>query len=112
MTDTFTTVIPPQEEPNVDVRFNVIDTQFGEGYIQTFVEGMNTIKDVWPVTWVGTDTEINPIKTFFEAHPGVSFNWTPPGKPQNKYRVKGYQYIPSAAGNAKISAILERFFTP
>lgn len=114
MVDTFNPPIPPQEEPTINVDFAVSDVRFGEGYIASYVEGMNTLKDDWPLVWVGTNAEIDPIKAFFDAHPGVSFYWTPPwsGAVVGRYRVVKYQYIPAAAGNAKINATLERFFYP
>lgn len=113
MTETFNPPIPPQEGPSGDQIFAVHEIRFGEGYVSTFGEGMNEKVQVWPLTWKGTDAEIEQIKDFFDARKGVeSFFWTPPFGVQGYYIVKKYTITPEAAGNASLSATLEQRFAP
>jgi len=60
----------------------VNNIKFGEGYEQRASFGINTIKEVWNVSFQNrTVTEINEIDAFLETHGGVdSFSWTPPGQ--------------------------------
>jgi phage-related protein len=109
----FNPVIPPQEEPSGDVRFNTTSVKFGEGYEQNAGNGLNPKIQNWPLTWVGSDAEINSIIDFFDAHEGwMSFQWLPPKGPMARFVVKRYTHIPAAAGNAKLNATLEQVFYP
>lgn len=109
----FNPPIPPQEGPNGENIFNITSVKFGEGYEQNMGEGLNPKRQSWPLTWAGTDAEINPIADFFDLHEGYkSFLWTPPRGVQGRYVVKRYSHIPEAAGNAKLSATLEQVFYP
>lgn len=113
MTLTFTPPIPPQEGPSGDVSFNMREIRFGDGYIESMGEGLNTRSQVWPLTWKGTDAEIQEIADFFDLHSGFQrFYWTPPLGVQGYYCVKKYTLIPEAAGNASINATLEQRFAP
>jgi len=111
---TFTPPVPPQEEPNGDVSFNVRETKFGEGYVQTVGDGINTKRQDWSFTFHGTDAEITSIKNFFDARNGYeTFYYTPPYESTAKlFIVKRYQLIPSAAGNGRITATFEQRFAP
>lgn len=113
MVDTFNPPIPPQTAPNGEGRFNVSEIQYGEGYVGALGEGINNHRQIWPVTWKGSNAEILEIRDFFVAHKGfISFYWTPPLGVQGLYRVKAYNLVPEAAGNASISATLEEYFAP
>lgn len=111
--DTFSPPIPPQEGPSGEVKFNVTEIGFGDGYVSSFGEGMNNRIQSWPMVWRGTDAEILPIRDFFDDHSGfVRFLWTPPHGTQGQYVVKSYTLVPEAAGNAQISATLIQRFGP
>lgn len=113
MTDTFIPPMPPKSGPSGNVRFNVTELRFGEGYVSSMGEGMNNRRQSWPMTWEGTDAEIEIIADFFDAHEGYKkFFWTPPMGVQGLYIVKEYSLIPEAAGNATINALLEQRFAP
>lgn len=113
MVDTFNPPIPPQEGPSGEVNYNAVDVRFGEGYVASFTEGMNEEFQSWPLTWKGTDTEIQPIVDFFRAHKGyISFYWTPPFGVQGLYRVKNFAITPEAAGNASVSATFMQVYAP
>ena len=76
-------------------------------------EGLNPKIQTWPLTWKGTEAEVQPIADFFDDHEGYKrFLWTPPNGVQGYYAVKEYSYIPSAAGNLVLTATLEQRFAP
>jgi len=113
MVDTFAPAIPPQEEPSANGVFRTTDIKFGSGYSQSYGDGINNEEQTWPLTFVGTNAEIQPILDFMRAHKGyVSFYWTPPFGVQGYYQVKGYGIVPAAAGNAKLSVTLVQVFRP
>ena len=113
MTLTFTPVIPPQEGPNGSVRYTMTEIRFGDGYISSIGEGLNPKSQAWPLTWKGTNAEIQSIIDFFDLHTGYKrFLWTPPFGVQGYYCVKEYGIVPEAAGNASLTATLEQRFAP
>jgi phage-related protein len=58
----------------------VLTASFGDGYEQRVADGINTIKEVWDLTFRGTRTEIDAIDAFLTTKAGVtSFTWTPVG---------------------------------
>ncbi len=105
--------IPPQIGASGTVEFNVKELRFGEGYVGSFGEGINNKRNVWPLTFHGTEEEIMPIKEFFDDHKGyISFYWTPPLGVQGLYRVKSYMPTADGAGNYRLTATLEEYFAP
>lgn len=54
--------------------------EFGSGYSQRAVFGINQDPKVWSLSWVNrTATDTNSIEDFLEARGGSQFfNWTPP----------------------------------
>ncbi len=55
--------------------------QFGDGYEQRVVYGINQDAKLWQLVWRNIPkTDADTISTFLEARAGKeSFNWTPPG---------------------------------
>lgn len=66
----------PSYEPRVRV------ARFGDGYEQRVGDGINTMRETWPLTFaVRDDTETAAILAFLVARGGVeAFDWTPPGE--------------------------------
>lgn len=114
MADTFTPTVPPQENPNGSFRFNIRKAQFGNGYTQRAAKGINNRVQSWPFTFVGTDAEIAPIKTFLETHAGqASFYYTPPfSAVPILFVCETFTLVPAAAGNASLSANFEESNAP
>jgi phage-related protein len=53
--------------------------QFGDGYSQRLVYGLNQDPKEWILEFNVTEAEADEIETFLEARGGAeSFNWTPP----------------------------------
>ena len=60
---------------------SVRTVQFGDGYEQRVVYGINQDAKLWQLVWRNIPkTDADTISTFLEARAGKeSFNWTPPG---------------------------------
>ena len=53
--------------------------QFGSGYEQRVVFGINQNPKLWDLTWNVSETDADLIETFLDARAGQeAFNWTPP----------------------------------
>lgn len=96
-----------------DVQFNSLTVSFGDGYEQEIGVGINNRKDQWDIGFKGTDAEVAPILAFFDAH-GVpdTFLWSPPGRPQARYKTRGYSVTHQHAGIKSYTAVFVRTFAP
>lgn len=53
--------------------------QFGDGYSQRLVFGLNQNPKTWSLTWEVSETDADTIENFLDARGGAeSFDWTPP----------------------------------
>jgi hypothetical protein len=58
---------------------SVRKVQFGDGYSQRLVFGLNQNPKTWSLTWEVSETDADTIETFLDARGGAeSFDWTPP----------------------------------
>lgn len=58
---------------------SVRQVQFGDGYSQRLVYGLNQDPKEWTLEFNVTEAEADEIETFLEARGGAeSFDWTPP----------------------------------
>lgn len=64
------------------VAFNTLRAQFGDGYSQRVVNGLNNVRETWNVIFDNlTIADATTIETFIRDQEGVtSFDWTPPGE--------------------------------
>lgn len=66
----------PQGGAEPQVTHRTLKAQFGDGYAQRAGDGINTRKEVWPLTFVGLKAEIKAIADFFDEHAGYkAFRW-------------------------------------
>lgn len=57
----------------------VRSVQFGDGYSQRLVVGLNQNPKSWSLTWEVSETDADTIEAFLDARAGAeSFDWTPP----------------------------------
>ncbi len=74
--------------------FRSLTAGFGEGYEQISADGVNTVREKWPLRWRDTKTAtLTTIKSFLDLR-GVNeaFLWTPPTGTQIKVRMRvGYK---------------------
>lgn len=88
--------------------------QFGDGYSQRLVDGINSIINEWSINFTSKSiSEINNIVQFFETNNGASyFLWTPPGE-STQYKVicqewsKTYDSHISASLSAKFEQVFD-----
>lgn len=66
----------PQGGAEAQVSHRTLTAQFGDGYTQRAGDGINTRKEVWPLTFIGRKDEIQLIADFFDEHAGYkAFRW-------------------------------------
>lgn len=77
----YTFSIVPSKSFSLSTKPRVILSQFGDGYSQRAVNGINNLTKEWSLAFNSKDlTTISQIENFFEARKGVEgFKWTPPG---------------------------------
>lgn len=98
-----------QRKPNVN------QVKFGDGYEQRISFGMNTIPEIWSLTFANRDeTEANAIDAFLKARGATQvFEWTPPGQLAGKAFVcREWQVSPVKHNLFTISARFEEVFEP
>jgi phage-related protein len=78
MAETFTYV--PNYGASQDIQPRVKSAKFGDGYEQRFNDGINSLAQVWSLSFSNrVFSEINSIEDFLKARAGVEyFEWTPP----------------------------------
>lgn len=77
MIRTFNWKVERDVQPTLE--YQVITSQFGDGYKQTSTEGVNTRLEQYAITVHAYKKEAKEIMNFFDEHQGwKSFFWTPP----------------------------------
>ncbi|MCK7252845.1 phage tail protein [Enterobacter roggenkampii] len=86
MIDTF--MWPTQVSPTATDTINLYTAQFGDGYEQVAVNGINNIAEQWDLTWTGKKKDVAAIRAFLHSHANQSFWWTNPWGEKKLFRVK------------------------
>lgn len=94
---------------------SVVTTEFGDGYNQRAVDGINVNRYMYNVSWTNIDTErMRVLRDFFRGTNCVTaFMWTPPDIEEDLTFVlepNTLQIIPVAHGIWNISATLSQVF--
>lgn len=101
----------PIYSPEMSNEPRVLSANFGDGYEQRLGDGINTIKDIWNLTFRGTRTEIADILTFLKTKRGVaSFTWTPNGEAEVVVKCQKWSRTIVSANLATITATFEQVF--
>jgi phage-related protein len=92
--------------------------QYGDGYMQEVMDGLNAYLRVWTVTWENVNTEVTTKPTlkqlddFFRANAGLRFLWTQPtpceGEGAKVFRCKTWQWTYAGGSVAGMQATLEQ----
>lgn len=93
----------------------VRSVEFGSGYSQRVVFGINQDPKIWSLTWENrTATDINSIEDFLEARGGSeSFAWTPPDETTSyKWICQEWTKSMPYAGLFNINATFIQVFDP
>ncbi|EMJ7956573.1 phage tail protein [Enterobacter chengduensis] len=86
MTDTFTWAT--QVSPTATDTINLFTVQFGDGYEQVAINGINNVTEEWELTWTGKKKDVSAIRAFLHTHAHQSFWWSNPWGEKKLYRVK------------------------
>lgn len=94
---------------------SVVVTEFGDGYNQRAVDGINETRLMYSVSWTNLDTErMRILRDFFRNTKCVTaFKWTPPDIEQELTFVlerNTLSIVPKAFGIWDISATLSQVF--
>lgn len=104
----------PRKNPRGDVRFRALKAQFGDGYSQEAEDGINSRTETWPLEFIGTESEILPIKAFLDRHgTWKGFLWTPPMGQQAVFLMEqGYSPVPIGGGWFTLTVTFKQKFKP
>lgn len=76
-----------QVSPTATDTVNLYTAQFGDGYEQVAVNGINHIAEEWNLTWTGKKDDVAAIRVFLHSHAHQSFWWSNPWGEKKLYRV-------------------------
>lgn len=77
----------PLNGPTADLSYRTRSAQFGDGYEQVVSDGINSEKQVWPLTFTGKWDDMAPIIAFLREHKADrSFKWINPFSELGLYR--------------------------
>lgn len=103
----------PRINAQGNVRFRVLEAQFGDGYTQKAADGINNKVQSWPLQFVGKAALIAPIVAFLDRHAGHrAFLWTPPLGEQGYYTAREYQPVALGGGAFSLSVTFQQDFRP
>lgn len=108
---TFTFI--PDFNASADRQPRVRTARFGDGYEQRQGDGLNTLPEIWTLTFNNRATsEIDAIETFLRLEGGVTtFDWTPPRSAvPGKYICRRWQRSPVSGALDSLSATFEQVF--
>ena len=88
--------------------------QFGDGYEQRVVFGLNQNPKSWSLTWEVSETDADTIETVLDARAAQeSFDWTAPGEPvSSKYVCAEWSKSIPYLNRATIQATFMEVFEP
>lgn len=104
----------PEFGTNATVKPNVTQVKYGDGYEQRFASGMNSIAEIWNVSFVNRESADGlAIIAFLTARGGVErFNWTSPEGTVGVWVCREWNKVPKKGNRWDISASFEQVFEP
>ncbi|KVE45468.1 phage tail protein [Burkholderia sp. BDU5] len=107
--ETFAWVVRTGDSGQID--FKVRTASFGDGYQQRVGDGINSRRAKWPITVIGTLTEVQPIMDFLDRHAGIkSFLWASPIGAPGRYVCASYTPRRGAGSIVTLTATFEETF--
>lgn len=100
----------PRIEPVGQVSFLSLRAQFGDGYVQAADDGINPVKQSWPLEFVGNSTKMQAIREFLDRHKASRrFVWQPPMLQDASFVVNGgYTITPLGGEVYKLAVTFEQ----
>ena len=89
--------IKPTIASNVTINARINKIQFGNGYYQSFGDGINNLLEKWSITFTVDNNDKKTIISFLNTQAGYNyFNWTAPdeGAVQKQYVCEGWTTTP------------------
>jgi phage-related protein len=97
MAETFRWLVERDVTPKIDYKTTAV--QFGDGYEQVIIEGINNKREEYSVKIHAYEKEAREIKAFFDRHQGAkAFFWTPPLETIGLYRCNDATPTPQGGG--------------
>ena len=105
--------IPPTYGAQKTSKPNVRTVQYGDGYSQRLVYGLNQNPKQWSLTWNVSETDSDTIEAFLDARGGAeSFDWAPPGESSAKWICQQWSKTIPYVNRAQITATFIQVFEP
>ena len=112
MAETFPNVSPNIATPGESMEFRVLEAPFGDGYLQTAIDGINNEVRQWELVWIQSRDVIETLRSFLRARAGLPFLWTPTDDPA-PVLVRCLTYNRQLNGpNATLTAQFQRWYGP
>ena len=87
--------------------------QYGDGYSQRLVYGLNQNPKQWELTWNVSETDADTLEAFLDARAGAeSFTWTTPDGSTGKWICQQWNKTIPYLNRATISATFIQVFEP
>lgn len=88
--------IKPISVSSMTITPRVKRTELGNGFVQIYGDGTNTMKEMWDLTFIVNSTDFTTLHNFFQARKGYdNFTWTAPfpDATQKNYIHKDYSFV-------------------
>lgn len=86
--------------------------QFGDGYAQSVADGINPLKRIWNVEFVGNKQRAQEIVNFLDSHVGKSFIWEVPFFGDAYFYCDTYNPAPNGNRLWTVTATFEQTYQP
>jgi phage-related protein len=104
--------IDPTWATSVSISPRVLKNPYGDGYEQRIPDGLNTVREIWSVSFEGIAyTECLEIKNFLKARAGAeAFNWAPPGETEIQVKCESFTVEKTSGNTGNVKATFEQVF--
>lgn len=98
----------PEFGSSADSEVAVESSQLGDGYVAEIPDGLNPMKQTFPLSFTRPTAEIADIEAFLRAKMGAIFTWTPPDGTEIMVVCKKWSKRWDKPGWAVLTASFER----
>lgn len=102
----------PDWGAQVEVEPRVLVSRFGDGYTQRVADGINTMPEVWNLSFtLRSSSEATAITDFLKAQGGTTaFDWTTPEGLAKRFVCPSWKKSPAGWNNYTVNARFEEVF--
>jgi len=108
----------PSVQTQTGTQPRTLRAQFGDGYSQEMLDGLNAYLRVWTITWepihgvTQTVPTLSQLDTFFRTNAGLRFYWTQPAPCDTEgpkvFRCRQWQWTYEGGLIVGVQAVLEQ----